>query len=115
MLHDHSAMGQWCRALNCTIPFTSEVETLYPALKNIKRVPSHYKIEIADNIRQNNSFPDTVVGFHGMDIFSTDWYLYAGEHAIKCVEKITGPCVYDDLLMVEMCCIESYCFRADIN
>lgn len=90
ILHDNSAMGQWCRALNCTFPFTSEVASIYPDLKKIKSVSSYNKNDVAYNIRLNNSFSDTVVGYHGMDIFSTDWYIHAGKHAMKCVEKITG-------------------------
>jgi len=90
ILHDNSAMGQWCRALNCTFPFTSEVENLYPALKKIKKVPSYNPNDIAYNIRLNNSFPDTIVGLHSMEIFSSGWIDYAGKHTPECVERITG-------------------------
>jgi hypothetical protein len=92
ILNDHSAMGAWCRALNCSFPFTSEVEKQFPEfkLKKVKRVSSLNHIDVAYKMRENISIPDHVIGFHGMDVFSTNWYIFAGPVVKQCVENITG-------------------------
>jgi hypothetical protein len=92
ILNDHSAMGAWCRALNCSFPFTSEVEKQFPEfkLKKVKRVSSLNHIDVIHRMRENISISDHVIGFHGMDVFSTNWYTFSGPVVKQCVANITG-------------------------
>ena len=90
IINDNSAMGGWCRGLNCSFPFTSEVENVYPKLKQIEHVNSFNYIAIAESVRENMPIPDVVVGYHGMNVHSTRWVDDAGPKARRCIEKITG-------------------------
>jgi hypothetical protein len=92
ILNDHSAMGAWCRALNCSFPFTSEVEKQFPEfkLKKIKRVNTLNGESMAAEMRGNISNQDVIVGFRSLNTQSAGWYMYGGQHTIECIRKLTG-------------------------
>lgn len=105
IIPDHSALGNWCRALKCGFPFLSEVVNKHAKLKNINNVRSLGIQEANEAMTKNISIVDETLCVHGLSSVATQWYIYSSPHTAKCVSDLTGCAVSD------VGCVERFAFH----